>query len=189
MRNTNVLIANCKNMQKFKLQFAILANLTNVYYLMRFAIILLVLIMLTSGCNFFQTIEELPALHGEEIEPILISASKPIEHPPAITGRAGTVSIKSIRVLSDEEPLQVSSPSTYRVTITSEFEPKIITIHSGDSVIWTNKDFKTHSATSSDFDTGIIAKNEEKIITFDTSGTYNYNDSSEPSSIGTIVVE
>ncbi|HEV2972050.1 MAG TPA: cupredoxin domain-containing protein [Pirellulales bacterium] len=72
-----------------------------------------------------------------------------------------------------------STPIT--VTMKSmSYEPKRLEIHVGDSVVWTNKAFTTHTATSDDdgktFDTGEVERGKSsKPVTFATAGEFKYH--------------
>jgi len=72
-----------------------------------------------------------------------------------------------------------STPIT--VTIKSmSYEPKKLEIHVGDSIVWTNKAFTTHTATSDDdgktFDTGEVERGKSsKPVTFATEGEFKYH--------------
>ncbi|TAL57956.1 MAG: amidase [Nanoarchaeota archaeon] len=70
------------------------------------------------------------------------------------------------------------------------FSPSTITVDSGTTVTWTNKDSVQHSATSDNgaFDTGIFSSGESKSFTFTKSGTYNYHCSVHTSMRGTVIV-
>jgi plastocyanin len=77
----------------------------------------------------------------------------------------------------DKEP----APKPVTVTMRSmSYEPKKLEIHVGDSVVWTNKSFTTHTATSDDdgttFDTGEVERGKSsKPITFATAGEFKYH--------------
>jgi plastocyanin len=74
-------------------------------------------------------------------------------------------------------------PDATPVTVTMKsmsYEPKKLEIHVGDSVVWTNKSFTTHTATSDDdgktFDTGEVERGKSsKPITFATAGEFKYH--------------
>jgi plastocyanin len=71
------------------------------------------------------------------------------------------------------------------------FSPQTITIAAGDTVTWTNSDAQGHTATADggSFDTGTIANNTSKSVTFDTAGTFGYHCKIHPAMTATIVVE
>jgi plastocyanin len=88
-----------------------------------------------------------------------------------------------------------SQPATTAVTknvnITSTaFKPASVTIATGDSIKWTNKDTKTHQVVSNSgaFASAIISPNHAYKHTFNTAGTYRYHDGLHPSLTGKIVV-
>jgi plastocyanin len=69
------------------------------------------------------------------------------------------------------------------------YAPDPITIASGGSICWTNKDAVTHTATSGTFDTGPLGMNDTSAeITFTAPGTYPYTCTVHPSMTGTVVV-
>jgi plastocyanin len=60
------------------------------------------------------------------------------------------------------------------------YDPKIVNASVGDSVVWTNKAFSNHTATSEDdgktFDTGEVKPNESsRPVKFDKEGEFNYH--------------
>ena len=60
------------------------------------------------------------------------------------------------------------------------YDPKIVNASVGDSVVWTNKAFPNHTATSEDdgktFDTGEVKPNESSSpVKFDKEGEFNYH--------------
>jgi len=74
-------------------------------------------------------------------------------------------------------PAAGTRPTTHTVTIdASSFEPKVLTIKTGDSVVWVNKDFFPHTATSQagGFDSGSIASGESWKYTAAKKGEFAY---------------
>lgn len=71
------------------------------------------------------------------------------------------------------------------------FTPNTITVKAGTTVMFTNNDTVSHTATADDgsFDTGTIQGGQTGEVTFDTPGTYLYHCSLHPNMTGTIVVE
>lgn len=78
------------------------------------------------------------------------------------------------------------------VTIANmEFSPDPVAIKVGDTVIWTNKDRSTHTATADDgsFDTGRIPPGgTSKPISFQSAGEVSYHCMIHPSMSGTVTV-
>jgi plastocyanin len=70
------------------------------------------------------------------------------------------------------------------------FHPGGITVHTGDTVTWTNADSTQHTATANDgsFDTGTLSKGASGSHTFNTAGTFSYHCSIHPFMHGTITV-
>jgi plastocyanin len=71
------------------------------------------------------------------------------------------------------------------------FSPNQITVKSGETVIWTNKDDIPHTVTSTDnvFRSKALDTDDKFSFTFTTPGTYKYFCSLHPRMTGTIVVE
>lgn len=69
------------------------------------------------------------------------------------------------------------------------FQPAEITIQSGESVTWINKDSVKHTATGGSFDSGLFGKDESFQQTFDATGTYDYICTPHPYMKGTVIVE
>jgi len=72
-------------------------------------------------------------------------------------------------------------PKTVTVTMKSlSYDPKKLEIRVGDSVVWTNKAFAAHTATSDDdgktFDTGNVEPGESsKAVKFEKAGEFKYH--------------
>jgi len=99
-----------------------------------------------------------------------------------------------------------SQPQTYDISIKNlAFNPSMLTINVGDTVVWTNEDGATHTVTSdsgSELDSGTLAGKSSGGYytppsaggtyshTFTTAGTFAYHCNIHPSMMkGTIVVE
>ena len=82
--------------------------------------------------------------------------------------------------------ISISAPvhaETHNVTIQlTSFDPPVLTVHAGDTVVWRNNSFLQHTATRGTgctptpggFDSGIMDPNAEFSFTFPTTGTYDY---------------
>lgn len=70
------------------------------------------------------------------------------------------------------------------------FSPVKLTIKAGDRVTFINKDEIKHSATADDssFDTGLLAQDEDKTVTFDDAGEFAYHCMPHPGMQATIIV-
>lgn len=73
----------------------------------------------------------------------------------------------------------------------STFFPQTVIVPKGSSVTFVNRDTVEHSATSANksFDTGLLGKDEEKLVTFSSPGTYVYTCSKHPNMQGIVVVQ
>lgn len=88
--------------------------------------------------------------------------------------------------------IAVSEPAIHKVEIKQFlFNPDKLTIKTGDSVEWTNKDFVPHTATEESYtwDTVQLNKNESKTIVFKEAGEYEYICAYHPEMRGVLIVE
>jgi plastocyanin len=71
------------------------------------------------------------------------------------------------------------------------FAPTSLTVASGSTVTWTNRDDEPHSVVSESglFRSGALDTNESFSFRFDKPGTYRYSCSIHPRMVGTIVVQ
>ena len=86
----------------------------------------------------------------------------------------------------------VARAATQTVTISDfTFAPATITLHPGDTVIWTNQDSTPHTATARDgksFDTGTIDPGGSARVTFRQPGNYPYRCAIHPDMLGEVDV-
>ena len=83
-------------------------------------------------------------------------------------------------------PAAGPKPATHTVTIdASSFEPKVVTIRAGDSVVWVNKDFFPHTATSQPggFDSGAIVTGQSWKYTPKKKGEFSYTCTFHPTTM------
>ena len=72
------------------------------------------------------------------------------------------------------------------------FNPDVVHIPQGSTVIWTNRDSAPHTVTSdsgNELDSNTLSEGQTYAHTFPTAGTYTYHCSIHPSMKGRIVVE
>jgi plastocyanin len=87
---------------------------------------------------------------------------------------------------------KAAKPKTYTVTMdVTTFRPEALTLKAGDKVVWVNKDFFPHTATSkaAAFDSGSVATGGSWSHTFTKSGKYPYICTFHPTMKGTIRVK
>jgi plastocyanin len=86
----------------------------------------------------------------------------------------------------------VNTSSSHTVTIQGfAFNPDVLTINKGDTVVWVNNDSVEHTVTAqnSAFDSGPLASGATFTHVFDTSGTYQYSCTIHPTMTGEVVVQ
>lgn len=69
------------------------------------------------------------------------------------------------------------------------FNPEIIKLKQGSTVVWENKDASPHTVTSDSFDSGRLNHGSKWSKTFDKKGSFQYHCSYHPGMEGTIIVE
>lgn len=69
------------------------------------------------------------------------------------------------------------------------YHPAEITIQSGETVTWINRDSVRHNAKGEAFDTDLLSKEEASSITFEEAGTFDYICTPHPYMEGTVIVE
>lgn len=93
----------------------------------------------------------------------------------------------------DAAPAEVGEEIPANTVIINEgtFFPQTVIIPKGSSVAFINRDSSEHSATATNksFDTGLLKKDGQKTITFDSSGTFAYSCTKHPTMQGVIVVQ
>ncbi|MEP7247173.1 MAG: cupredoxin family copper-binding protein [Gammaproteobacteria bacterium] len=86
-----------------------------------------------------------------------------------------------------------STPKTHTVTIEGmKFQPAALTVVSGDTVVWVNKDLVAHTATSSEagiFDSKLIAPDKSWRVTLRKQGDFAYICTYHPTMKATLRVE
>lgn len=70
-----------------------------------------------------------------------------------------------------------------------KYNPAEITIKTGETITWINKDSVRHTATGDNFDTGLFGKDESAQVTFDEAGTFDYICTPHPYMKGKVIIE
>lgn len=93
----------------------------------------------------------------------------------------------------DHGPAETLDDGSIEVRITDDdsdgFTPQSLTIQPGQSVTFVNRDDDAHTATGSDWDTGILQPGDSATIAFATPGEFAYACQIHPVMTGTILVE
>jgi plastocyanin len=86
-----------------------------------------------------------------------------------------------------------SKPTTHTVTIEGmKFEPEALSVTTGDTVVWVNRDLVAHTATSSDtgiFDSKLIAPDKSWKLTVRKKGEFAYICTYHPTMNATLHVQ
>lgn len=95
-----------------------------------------------------------------------------------IIPNAYTQSTNEIFIVSDESESE------------DRYQPSPSTVKVGDTVVWVNKDFGTHTVTENNglFSSEYLRPDETFRYTFNSSGTFNYHCKIHPSMIGKVIV-
>jgi plastocyanin len=101
--------------------------------------------------------------------------------------------VLSLVLLLGEVAMTPVWAATYQVAITDfTFTPTAMTVHAGDTIVWTNGDSVPHTATARDgksFDTGTIDPNATGKVVFLKPGHYEYYCTVHPDMHGTVDVK
>ncbi|MFI5268550.1 MAG: cupredoxin domain-containing protein, partial [Chloroflexota bacterium] len=71
-----------------------------------------------------------------------------------------------------------------------DFQPAVITVSTGTTVTWTNKDIEQHTVTARDkaFNSDVINSDKTFTYTFTKAGSFEYFCQIHPHMVGTVVV-
>lgn len=110
----------------------------------------------------------------------------------AALGFAVMITAPGAAALAGQTGKPKPKPATHTVTIeASAFGPKALTVKAGDTVVWINKDFFPHTATSKSggFDSHDIAPEKSWKAVMKKKGDFPYICSIHPSMNGTLHVK
>ena len=105
-----------------------------------------------------------------------------------LVGAAIALILSGIGVSAGEA---VKPRKTYTVTMEGmKFQPEVLTVAPGDTVVWVNKDLVAHTATALDgtFDSKLIAPDKSWKLTVRTPGDIAYGCTYHPTMKGTLKV-
>jgi plastocyanin len=128
---------------------------------------ILIMIIAISGCASQNT-----------QQPGVPSTTPPVTTPPTTTPPAPATGGLGIK-----KDIEISNFA---------FNPEVVTIPKGATVIWTNLDSASHTVVSdsgNEIVSDPIPKGQSYAHTFNTAGTYSYHCGVHPSMVGTIIVE
>ena len=103
------------------------------------------------------------------------------DHMGGMMNRAGN---------SPQTPVVASQPEVSVEIRDFEYFPRDLTVDTGATVTWTNRDSAPHTATHTDggWDTGILNKGESAVVAFDAPGAYEYFCAVHPAMKATLTV-
>ena len=95
--------------------------------------------------------------------------------------------------MPERQPDPTTQPQTYNIEIRNfAFQNKELTIKTGDTVIWTNKDSAGHTVTSDsgdELDSNLLSKDESYSHTFTEAETFSYHCNPHPGMKAKIILE
>ena len=99
----------------------------------------------------------------------------------------------AVLALSAAGPVQKApKPQTHSVTIdASSFQPDYLAVNTGDTIVWTNRDFFPHTVTAANgsFDSKDIAPGKSWKYIVRTRGTFDYKCAYHPTMKGVLKVK
>jgi len=110
---------------------------------------------------------------------------------PNMTGMVIVTETPSPATIPSSSPVPAYTTTQGTVSVDIKgyaFNPSIITISTGTTVIWTQMDSTDHTVTGSGFDSGTLSQGQTFRRTFYDAGTYSYSCSIHPTMIGTVIV-
>ena len=103
---------------------------------------------------------------------------------PSPTSTTSTTTVTSTTVSG------TTSAKTHNVSVINfSFNPGILNINKGDTVVWTNQDSVSHQIWGNNFQGPVISNSQSYSFVFGNTGTFNYHCNIHPSMQGTIVVK
>lgn len=114
--------------------------------------------------------------------------------PQSTSGPSTTSSLPAVPTSSQITPSEFNllhpQPKTVTILIQNfAFNPAVLNIKVGDTVVWQNKDAAPHKIKSNSFNSAILSQNDTFKFSFGIAGTYDYICSIHPSMKGQIIVE
>jgi amicyanin len=110
------------------------------------------------------------------------SAQIPVSTPPVIPTTTSTTTSTTTTT--------VTSSQTYNISVVNfSFNPNVLNINQGDTVVWTNQDSVPHQVWDNDFKGPVISNGQSYSFVFKDAGTFDYHCNIHPSMKGTIIVK
>jgi plastocyanin len=142
--------------------------------------------VLISGCSQKTTIAQEKTSQPQELP-------QEIAVPEQQTETAPQTQTETAPEQQETGAAEQQLPKTYNVEISGySFKPAQITIKTGDTVVWTNRDSAQHTATSdagNEIGSELLAKGETYSHTFTKPGIYPYHCIPHPNMKAAVIVE
>jgi len=100
------------------------------------------------------------------------------------------VDVNSESAVPDMENVVLGEVKTDEVVIQNDkFNPSVLYIGQGTTVLWVNRDNNDHVLSFENFESYVLTPNAEFAYTFDEKGVYEYQSKAKPEMKGVIVVQ
>jgi plastocyanin len=102
------------------------------------------------------------------------------------------IPVLSLLLIASASRVWAQSPSTHTITIEGmKFNPESLEVKSGDTIVWINKDFFSHTATAEkkSFDSGEIKADASWKHVMSTKGAFLYKCTLHPTMKGSLTVK
>ncbi len=159
-------------------------------------IIFIIILILAAGIFYLLTsIFKTPANTPTESSSVSQNIpSQSTSSPQPTSSLPSTSNLPTAPTSSQTSPSQFnlshSQPKTVTILIQNfVFNPAVLNIKVGDTVIWQNKDAAPHQIKANSFNSAVLSRGDTFKFSFDTAGAYNYICSIHPSMKGQIIVE
>jgi plastocyanin len=133
-----------------------------------------------------------PAAPADGAQPLAPISTARLSAAPELTPRAALTSRTAVAAAAKSpKATTVKAAASTGVTIKNfRYSPVNASVHTGDTITWTNEDTEPHTATANDhsFDTGTIKKGKSGSHTFSKAGTFSYICTIHPSMKATVTV-
>ena len=127
-----------------------------------------------------------PQMPGDNGTPVNQPAQMPTVLPPASVPVTSTTTTTTTTVVAPT----VIPAKTYNVSVINfSFNPQVLTINKGDTVVWTNQDSVPHQVWGDAFKGPVMSNGQNYSFVFNGAGTFAYHCNIHPSMTGTIVVK
>ena len=140
--------------------------------------ILVIIVIIIGAYYFMQTKSMAPTVPQNQQQ-------TPIVETPAKTITTTTTTITNTPVVSSAQTREIS-------VVNFSFDPSMLTINKGDTIVWTNNDSVPHQVVGDSLKTldgPVMSKGQTYSFTFNTAGNFSYHCAIHPMMKGNIIVK